>query len=140
MDIKSLTRNHIAFIPHPEAANYYAIDPLPDNDAEYHFYTYMPMHNCGKVFLPEFAILVDRNISDTDFIDFLQSTVATGQIKIGDNPGGYLYRDFYEFKTFEEHEQWIEKYLEHKETQRRFWLLQHGEEKKPKVVQKSMFD
>ena len=140
MDITKLTGNHIVFIPHPEVANYYCIDPLQDDDTGYYFMEYMPMHNSGQVMLPSFAIHVDREFKGWDFIEFLQSAISTGHIKINDTPGNYLYRDFYEFKTFDGHEQWAEKYRQHKEAQRRFWLLQGNEEKKKEAVQKSLFE
>ncbi|MBL7701648.1 MAG: hypothetical protein JNM14_05330 [Ferruginibacter sp.] len=140
MDINLLTKDHIVFIPHPQTPDYYCIEALPDNDVEHHFYNYMPMHNCGTVFLPAFALLNDKKVHEQDFIEYLQTEIATGHIKINENPGAYLYRDFYEFKTFEGHEHWIEQYQQHKEAQRRSWLLQDAGDNKLRAVQKTIFD
>ncbi|HAO47147.1 MAG TPA: hypothetical protein PLZ45_05410 [Ferruginibacter sp.] len=140
MDISKLTQHHIVFLPHPEVDNYYCLDYPMDNDVEYYFRTYMPMHNNGQVFLPAFALPIDKSINPNDFIEYLQVEFATSHIKIGDNTADYLYRDFYEFKTFQDHELWVKKYQQHKEAKRRFWLLQHKEEKIQDSVQKSLFD
>ena len=87
MDITKLTGNHVAFIPHPTAAGFYCIDNLMDDDTTHYFLEYMPMHNSGLVMLPSFAIQVDREFKGWDFIEFLQSAISTGHIKINDTPG-----------------------------------------------------
>lgn len=136
MDITTLTHHHILFLTHPEKEDFYAIVDLNFFDPE-HFFDYLAMHNKGIHFTLAFAYYLEGS-GMNDFQEFLKSNIATGHEYIDDSY--MLLRDYYEFKTFDGYEQWLEKFNQHKEAQRRFWLLQQGENKKPEIVQKTIFD
>lgn len=138
MDITKLTHHHLLFLPHPDKEGFYAIDDI-DSFEPVDYFDYLAMHNKGIRFQPAFAYLFEGS-GINDFKDFLISHIASGHEHINDS--FMLLRDYYEFKTFGGHEQWIEQYQQHKETQRRFWLMQMEKEdkRKPEAEQPTLFD